>query len=217
MQISLKSLYFIIGEEVGSRADYERKYNRPVWPNGDSGVTIGIGYDLGYHSSAEIARDWTILAPSSVSLLCACAGKTGNAAQNWLAANPGLQSVIIPYDIACQVFAKASLPKAAKETLSIYPGLEQLMPDAVGALVSMVFNRGNSLSGDRRAEMKAIVPLIPKKDYAGIATLIDRSKRLWTDIGMNGLVKRREAEATMVRGAVHQYAQNESVSVLNAA
>jgi hypothetical protein len=217
MHISLRSLYFIIGEEVGSRADYEKKYIRPVWPKGDSGITIGIGYDLGYHTAAEITRDWAGLAPASAALIAACAGKKGTSAQGWLSANPALQAVVVPYEIACQVFIKASLPKASREALNIYPGLEKLMPDAVGALVSMVFNRGSSLDGERRAEMKAIGPLIPKKDYAGIAALIDRSKRLWVGIGMDGLVKRREAEAAMVRTAVRQYAQNESVTVLNAA
>ncbi len=34
-----------------------------------------------------------------------------------------------------------------------------------GALVSMIYNRGNKLEGDRRKEMRAIVDLVAKADY----------------------------------------------------
>ena len=74
----------------------------------------------------------------------------------------------------------------------------------------MVYNRGTSLEGDRRIEMKAIVPLVAAKDYDGIAFQIDKSKRLWD----NGLVQRRENEAAMVKGSLRQYSQDEIISIL---
>src|SRR4051794_40228903 len=43
--VSLKSLKFIVIEEVSSEASYSSKYKFPTWPKGQSGVTIGIGYD----------------------------------------------------------------------------------------------------------------------------------------------------------------------------
>jgi GH24 family phage-related lysozyme (muramidase) len=50
--------------------------------------------------------------------------------------------------------------------------------------------------------MKAIVDLIAKQDYEGIAEQIEKSKRLWEHKNLDGLVKRREAEADMVRDSM---------------
>jgi GH24 family phage-related lysozyme (muramidase) len=61
----------------------------------------------------------------------------------------------------------------------------------------MIYNRGNKLDGDNRKEMRAIVDLVAKSDYEGIADQIERSKRLWEN-GLDGLVKRREEEADLI-------------------
>ena len=73
------------------------------------------------------------------------------------------------------------------------------MPNCQGALVSLVFNRGASMKGDRRIEMRAIRNLAPQKDYAGIAQQFRKMKRLWigTDIE-KGMSRRRDAEADLV-------------------
>jgi len=70
------------------------------------------------------------------------------------------------------------------------------------ALVSMVYNRGNKIEGDTRKEMKAIVGLVAKADYAGIAEEIEKSKRLWEGLKLEGLVTRREAEADLIRDSI---------------
>jgi GH24 family phage-related lysozyme (muramidase) len=82
-------------------------------------------------------------------------------------------------------------------TKAIYPELDTLNEDTRGALVSMIYNRGNKLDGDSRKEMRAIVDLVAKTDYEGIADQIERSKRLWEN-GLDGLVKRREEEADLI-------------------
>jgi GH24 family phage-related lysozyme (muramidase) len=87
-------------------------------------------------------------------------------------------------------------------TKLIYPQLETLNEDTQGALVSMVYNRGMKLDGDSRTEMKAIVDLVAKQDYHGIAEEIEKSKRLWEGKGLDGLVLRREAEADLVRDSI---------------
>jgi GH24 family phage-related lysozyme (muramidase) len=69
-------------------------------------------------------------------------------------------------------------------------------------LVSVVYNRGNKLEGDSRAEMRAIVDLIAKQDYEGIAEQIEKSKRLWEGKGLDGLVTRRESEADLIRESI---------------
>src|SRR5687767_1238475 len=58
LSCSRMSLDLLLGFEVGSRQGYEREFQRPVWPGGQSGVTVGIGYDLGMTSKAEIRADW---------------------------------------------------------------------------------------------------------------------------------------------------------------
>jgi len=87
-------------------------------------------------------------------------------------------------------------------TKAIYPQLDTLNADTQGALVSMVYNRGNKLEGDSRVEMKAIVDLVAKKDYEGIAEEIEKSKRHWEHKNLDGLVVRREAEADLIRDSI---------------
>jgi hypothetical protein len=33
----------------------------PYWPGGESGITIGVGWDLGQHSESELLRAWATL------------------------------------------------------------------------------------------------------------------------------------------------------------
>jgi len=111
-------------------------------------------------------------------------------------------NVRIPYNIAYDVFVRTSVPRYYKATLSIYPQLAELNEDTQGALVSMIYNRGTSLNGERRKEMRNIVALVANKDYEGIAEEIENSKRLWEHKGMDGLVLRREAEADLIRDSI---------------
>lgn len=210
MIISKKAIDFIISEEVTSAALYNSKYTGLTWPGGDSGATIGIGYDLGYNSSQSIENDWIkeIGAPQ-VNILKMFAGLRGTKAKLTIAGNKLAAQISVPYQAAYNVFVKQSLPTYAKHALQIYPGLDELTPDAVGAIVSLVYNRGTSLTGDRRTEMLAMVPLIAAKDYVGIAFQIDKMKRLWN----NGLVARREKESALVKGSLRQYAQDELVTI----
>ena len=96
------------------------------------------------------------------------------------------------------MFKKETLPRFIKETLKAFPGADALHPDAFGALVSIVFNRGASVTGDSRREMAAIRSLIPSKNYKKIAQEIRNMKRLWVGKGLDGLLKRRDEEASIV-------------------
>jgi len=210
MIISKKSIDFIIAEEVTSAALYNKKYTGLSWPGGDSGATIGIGYDLGYQSSQSIENDWIKeIGAYQVSILQMFAGLRGSKAKLAIEGNKLAFAIAVPYQAAFNVFVKRSLPAYGRKALSIYPGLDSLTPDAAGAIVSLVYNRGNSLEGERRTEMKAMVPLIAKKDYAGIAIEINQMRRLWK----NGLVARREKEAALVKASLRQYAQDELIEI----
>jgi len=193
--ISKKSIELIIKHEVGGRAVYEKRYQKPIWAGGDSGVTIGLGYDCGYVTEKQFFSDWDGLNLNFLHALRKVVGIKGEAVKPMLRGE--ILQVRIPYNFAYDVFVTKSLPKYYKMTKAIYPEIDSLNEDTRGALVSMVYNRGNKIEGDTRKEMRAIVDLVAKQDYEGIADQIERSKRLWEN-SLDGLVKRREEEADLI-------------------
>src|ERR1700731_337464 len=50
----------------------------PYWPGGISGVTLGIGWDLGYHHASELHHEWASLGTAALEWLDIAAGKKGN-------------------------------------------------------------------------------------------------------------------------------------------
>lgn len=199
--LSKKAIDLIIQHEVGGRAYYDKKLQAPIWAGGESGVTIGMGYDLGYNSEKQFMLDWSgVINLNFVNALRPTIGIKGTQAKAMLKGE--ILNVRIPYNTAYEVFVKSSLPRYYAMTKKIYPNMDLLNLDTQGALVSMVYNRGNKLEGDSRAEMRAIVDLIAKQDYEGIAEQIEKSKRLWENKGLDGLVVRRESEADLVRDSM---------------
>jgi GH24 family phage-related lysozyme (muramidase) len=195
--IGRKSIELIIQHEIGGRAVYEKRYQKPIWAGGDSGCTIGIGYDLGYVTEKQFFSDWQGLNLNFLNALKRFCGVKGEIVKTMLRGE--VLNVVIPYNMAYDVFVKKSIPKYYALTKKIYPELDSLNEDTRGALVSMVYNRGAKLDGESRKEMKAIVELVAKQDYEGIAEQIEKSKRLWEGRGLDGLVVRREAEADLIR------------------
>ncbi|MES2478149.1 MAG: hypothetical protein V4561_03625 [Bacteroidota bacterium] len=199
MHVSKKAMEMLIGFEVSSEAQYNKKYQKPIWPGGESGVTIGIGYDLGFNNKSSIAAAWGPFVDSqTLDTLCSVAGLSGINAKNALAST---KSIIIDYNTALSVFYQTTLPSFGRRTKKLYPGIEKLPPDAQGALLSLVYNRGESINGASRAEMKNIIPLVASQNLAGIAKQIRNMKRLWEGKGLPGLLERREKEAKMVETA----------------
>ena len=199
--ISKKATDLIIQHEVGGRAYYDKKLQAPIWAGGESGVTIGMGYDLGYNTEKQFMLDWSgVLNLNFIHALRPTIGIKGTQAKAMLKGE--ILNVRIPYNTAYEVFVKSSLPRYYAMTKKIYPNMDLLNDDTQGALVSVVYNRGNKLEGDSRAEMRAIVDLIAKQDYEGIAEQIEKSKRLWEGKGLDGLVTRRESEADLVRDSM---------------
>jgi len=201
IMISSKSVDLIIQFEVGGRAYYEKALQKPTWAGGDSGITIGLGYDCGYNTEKQFFKDWgNQLTPNFLEPLRRVVGLKGEQAKSMLRGE--LLQVRVPYNAAYEVFVKCSIPRYYALTKAIYPELDTLNEDTQGALVSMVYNRGNKIEGDSRLEMKAIVDMVAKQDYLGIAEEIEKSKRLWESKGLDGLVKRREAEADLIRDSI---------------
>src|SRR4051794_38551436 len=89
----------IISAEVGGgQKVYERRYIHPEWPKGDSGVTIGIGYDLGMVKLAQFQADWSgYLTAAIMGRLSPCIGKTGGHASALLAS---VRDITVPWNAA---------------------------------------------------------------------------------------------------------------------
>ena len=200
LPISQKALDLIIKHEVGGgEAYYNKALKKPCYPGGASGVTIGVGYDLGYNSEEQFTADWgKVLTGDVFAKLSKCLGSKSSAAKSLI---PSVKDIEIPWESALKVFKESTLPRFVKETLKAFPGADELHPDAFGALVSLVFNRGAAVTGKNREEMKNIRGLISSKNYAAIAKEIVNMKRIWVGKGLDGLLRRRDEEAALVKGS----------------
>lgn len=210
--VSQRALDALVAHEISSEAYYRQALERPVWPGAASGVTIGIGYDLGHTARAQVARDWRGRLPDAdVDALLRVCGLTGTAARDRL---PDVAHVRVPLATAREVFAASTLPRFARLVREAYPGAEALPPDAQGALLSLVYNRGASLDdSDRRREMRTIRDWVAAGDLPGIADQLLAMKRLWDPARLGGLHRRRDDEAALVAGAARRYDPAEIRSV----
>jgi len=211
LQCSRASLDLLVGFEVGSRQRYEREYQQPVWPGGQSGVTIGIGYDLGMTDKARIREDWSpLLTEAEVMALIAVQGVVGPDAK---ALVRGISHVRIPYEAAAQVFFTRTLPLFAALTRQAFPGVQKLPADAQGMLLSLVYNRGASTSGARRREMANLQRLMraSRLSLPALAAEFESMKRLWPELP--GLQSRRQREGDVIRASKRRYQPAEIIKV----
>ena len=197
-QPSPEALKLLLEYEVGGGESYYNKYlTHPTWPGGASGTTLAIGVDCGYYSPDELSRIFSFLPSNQLEAIRLASGKTGQAGKAYVQQIKPL-NITVSWDQAVNIFNTLTWPKFAKLAEHAFPGLDQLCDNAYGALVSLVFNRGTSMSGDSRVEMRNIRDLVPKKDYKGIANELRKMKRIWQGKGLDGLITRREAEAKLV-------------------
>jgi len=178
--------------------------SKPHWPGGQSGVTIGFGYDLGYVTVDQFESDWGGLVKAvTLRRLKMAVALRALRARNRIGA---LSDIRITRKAAEQVFGERTLPLYELRTAQAFPGIEALPEDARGALVSLVYNRGTSMVDsspeDRRREMRAIRAAVAEGDLAGIAAQLRSMKRLWEGKGLDGLIARREEEAQLVESAI---------------
>lgn len=199
---SERAVEFIVSFEVTSKAVYQQKYRGVIWPEGQSGITIGVGYDLGYVTRSEVVAVWGPHLPAAmIDALKAAVGKKGAAAKALLA---GLKPLVdVPWDAAYAVFRDKTLPKFEAATVAALPNTDLLSPDSFGALVSLTFNRGPSYGRpnsatdpkDRYREMRAIKTAMAAKNFAAIAGEIKAMQRIWPTVA--GLQRRRREEAKL--------------------
>jgi len=202
-----KSLKLIFDFEVGGGESYYNKFlKNPTWPGEQSGVTIGVGYDAGYVNKTEFTNDWKDLPKETFDRLYRVVGIKGYQAKE-LARR--LKDIVIPWELSVKVFMNKTVKKFYDLTQKTFPNFDKLPEDAKGGLVSLVFNRGAALEGDRRREMKAIRDIMAKaqifdeKNLFQIAEQIRKMKRIWMGGSIEkGMSRRRDAEAKIIEEAL---------------
>lgn len=199
MRSSQAAVDLIVANEISSKEIYNRKFKRPCWPGGRSGVTVGIGYDLGYTTRAKVAQDFGPYLPSAMIVAMQnVVGLVGDAARAALAGVKG--KVEIPFDVAMKVFEAVDFPRYEAMLVNACPGVEALPADCFGALASIVYNRGPggfTGGGDRFREMRLIRAAIQAHSWEQIPELIRQMKRLWQGQNLPGLLRRRDEEAAL--------------------
>lgn len=186
----------VVEFETGGKLYYDKFLKKMNWPKGASGITMGIGADLGYMTKEEFEKFFSkYFTKEQCERLKNVIGLKRENAKNVLSK---VKDIELSWDNAYEAFIEWTLPKFWKMTKEIWPEFDKLKENAQIALVSIVFNRGNSTKGATRVEMLNIKPLVLKKDYAGIAEEIRKMKRIWVGKKQTGLLKRRDAEAKMI-------------------
>ena len=186
-------------EAVALILEFEGVDQPSEWPGESSGITIGAGYDLGFCSAEQFEEDWSpYLSSDEIERLKDVIGVSGEAARRRAGE---FRDIRIRTADAEEVFKERTLPLYSQQTEDAFPGVDELPPKVQGALVSLVFNRGPGMDGDRRKEMRAIRDAVAEGDLQEIADQLRAMKRLWGP-NMRGLLRRRDAEADLVESAI---------------
>jgi hypothetical protein len=196
LPISLGAIEEIIREEDSSEGYFKAHYQHPEWPGGASGVTILLGYDLGYATHDKVDADLKGKIPDAMLAACqSVVGIKGTAAHD---AMLRVRSQIdLPWSVALDVFLHNDMPQWIATVRKVLPNTDALSPDCLGALVSLAYNRGASfgLAGDRYREMNAIKADMIAKRFADIPNQFRSMARLWP--ASSGVHGRRFREAAL--------------------
>ncbi len=209
LPISVKSTDLIVEFEVGGGGSvYEKYYARPIvpaWQTTSSGVTVGIGVDVGHMTKAQVKEAMDgILPDKQIELLQSVAGLKGK--QAYYEGLPKVKhNVYVSYAQAKEIFNRYTLPKFTKLTKDAFVLAEdRLHPHSNGALTSLVYNRGASMSSSSsRLEMRQIRSDIASKNDKAIPDRIRAMKRLWSYSALKGLHRRRDAEANLFQDGLN--------------
>ena len=188
----------------------------PYWPKGDSGITIGVGWDLGQHGESEFLSAWAALDLASLRQLKEAIHKRGHAAEVLV---PQLKPITVPRNISLSVFRRSLDASYYPMMLQLFPGVESLSTDVQVALLSLVFNRGVLLGRDpdwskvkaldRRWEIRRLQDDVKQRDVFAIYIRLGTMKRLWEKSGQRGLLYRRRDEQHLIRPDVDQELMSE--------
>lgn len=215
--ISASGYAFIVGWETGGQAYYDKVIKgRPAWPGYASGITIGCGYDLGYHRRDEFAAEWRpLLGAAATERLMQVAGfrtvAPDRAGKVELARElvRNLRDIVVPWPTAIGHFDRVKLPALIGQLYGSLGHLDSLHPHCRAALLSLIFNRGASFkaAGDRFLEMRRIRAAIDAggaDDLKAVPRQLRAMKRIWGPD--SSLSRRREGEAELFEAGLHEMA-----------
>jgi hypothetical protein len=178
----------------------------PYWPGGVSGVTLGVGWDLGYHNTSELNRTWAGLGEDALERLDLAAGKKGRAAHALIGQ---LKSIVVPSGMSKKVLSESLNGYYYPFVTGHFPGLTSLPAEAQVVLISLVFNRGVSMGHepdwrfakqvDSRWEFRELRRDVQEADLFAIYAHLGTMKRLWESSGGRGLRIRRRDEQALIR------------------
>lgn len=193
--LTKEGLALIVDYEVGGEFQY-KKWPHPEYSGGASGVTWGIGYDAHQNQKVIILSDWAKLGKTDVDRLAATQPYYGASAKAHV---KDVVDITVPWDESISVFVVVDVSRTDTQCRKAFPGFDKLRAHAKDAIRSLVFNRGTSMIGPNRVEMRWMRDVgVPKQDYEGLANAEREMKHIWagTDI-QNGMYRRREAEAKL--------------------
>lgn len=182
--------------EVGGEWQY-KKWPHPEAPDARmSGITVGLGYDNAENAPILIKQDWGMLPNNAPERLAATHPYRGREAQKHVSE---VKDITVSWENSVDVFYRIDLPRVDAACRRAYPGFDSLRDKARDAIRSLVFNRGTSMSGPNRTEMRDLVPAIKNQDYNKMASLVRQMTRVWRGSSIyNGMKSRREAEARLI-------------------
>ncbi len=160
--------------------------NRLHWPQGNSGVTLGPGYDMGARTAETVSRDLVAvgIAPDVAAQVAEAAGLRGNAAAQFVRDNRGL--VNLTPDQEKQLLGQVLPTYVANVKSQLKVPVTQAQMDA---LVSFAYNPGGSLD-----EIIDLVNAGKIEDAAAFMNTVVFSGQT----KMPGLVNRRAREASLL-------------------
>ncbi len=203
-QLSKLAIDTIVQLEVSDEKTYTKQYQGVEVPGSFSGVTIGIGYDIGQITKDFFKEDWQGLIPDDlIDRLSAACGKIKSAAKE---VAQSLEDVKITWQVAIDQFTSRTLPLYVADTETAFKNTGKLHPDSLGALVSLIYNRGTAFSGtnsngeDTRQEMRNIRDMMEQGRFNEIPDQFRAMKWIWDQDHGNysrGLLIRRDIEADL--------------------
>jgi len=183
----------IVEWETGGPRYYMRYLTTPIKPiTDDCGLTFGVGYDAGYSTADQVRADWKGYIPAEdIEKLASVAGLKGREAAG---RHRDVVGVVIPYDVALDQFTKVTLPIWLMKAYRLWPNFDSLNDRQKTALVSLTFNRGTSLNGSTRSEMKEVYDNLERGNTRPIAGLI---KQMALRSPLKGVQLRRKQEGEL--------------------
>jgi GH24 family phage-related lysozyme (muramidase) len=191
-----RAIALIVAFEVGSPELYRRKYQSPIYPGGASGPTVGVGYDLGHTLDSVIIADWEAH-PHAARMATASGLKGEPKSLDWVRRHA---DIAVEWEMARKVFDQTSVVEHYRLAKRAF-GPDFVLAPALcqGALVSVVFNRGASMQGPNRSEMRVIRDkCLPDGNMQCVADNIRSMARINAGTSIaKGIERRRNAEGDL--------------------